>query len=102
MLTPWQFPNLFQVFGGYLHQDFDLEFASPDEALLAAAAGQGSEQVGDAVREIDSLLESDLDDSQLHAIVERLTAGYAPELDAWEARAWLAHARRLLLREVTA
>jgi hypothetical protein len=89
-----RFPHLFQVFGGYLHQDFDLEYASPDEAL--SAAGQEYHDVPAAVSEIDRMLESGLDDRHLTDAVERLTAGYSPELDGWQIRPWLDHAREIL------
>jgi CdiI immunity protein len=91
-----EFPNLFQVFGGYLHQDFGLEFGSADEALGAAAAGQGSEMVGAAIVEIDGLLGRRLSHDELEAVIERLTIGYAPELEGWDAHEWLAHARAIL------
>jgi hypothetical protein len=90
------FPNLFQVLGGYLHQDFDCDFASADEALRTAAEEQGREQVAGAVREIDALLAGGFDDRTLIAIVERLTTGYSPVLDGWEIRPWLEHARAIL------
>jgi hypothetical protein len=91
-----QFPNLFQVLGGYLNQDFDLDFDSPDAALRAAADEQGDEQVAGAIREIEDLLASELGDDELMRLVERLTAGYSPELEGWSARPWLRHVRDLL------
>jgi hypothetical protein len=91
-----QFPNLFQVLGGYLHQDFDLDYDSPDAALRAAATGQGYEQIGGAIREIDRLLAGPIGEDELMRLLERLTAGYSPELEGWGARDWLAHVRELL------
>jgi CdiI immunity protein len=93
----WQFPNLSQVFGGYLHQDFDLDYESPDAALRAAAEGQGYEQVTGAIREIDHLLASEIGDADLMRMLERMTAGYSPELDGWGGRQWLRHARNVLI-----
>jgi CdiI immunity protein len=105
-LTPdfldWQFPNLFQVLGGYLHQDFDLDSESPDDALRNAAEGQGREQISGAIREIDHLLASPMRDGQLMTLVERMTAGYSPALEGWAARDWLRHARELLAGGVAA
>jgi hypothetical protein len=89
-----RFPHLLQVFGGYLHQDFDLDYASPDEALRAA--GREYNDIPAAVNEIDRMLEGALDDRQLLDDVERLTAGYSPELDGWQIRPWLDHARDIL------
>jgi hypothetical protein len=91
------YPNLSEVLGGYLNQDFRLDFDSPDAALRAAATGQGSGQVSAAIREIDTLLESTLDDEALDQILDRLTAnGYSPSLDGCQMRPWLQHARALL------
>jgi CdiI immunity protein len=96
-----RFPGLFQVLGGYLHQDWDIEAETPDDALRLAAE-EGPKQAAAAVREIDMLLASDVDDKQLMRLIERLTAGYSPELAGWEARAWLVHARELLSTGATA
>jgi hypothetical protein len=101
-LLDWQFPNLFQVLGGYLHQDFDLEYDSPDEALRDAADSQGHDQIAGAIREIDHLLASDIGENDLMRLVERLTAGYSPQLEGWDARGWLRHARELLAAGVAA
>jgi hypothetical protein len=91
-----EFPNLFQVLGGYLHQDFLLEFDTADAALHAAAQGQGSVQVEGAIAEIDLLHARGLPHDELEALIERLTAGCAPELEGWEASEWLMHARAIL------
>jgi hypothetical protein len=97
-----QFPNLFQVLGGYLNQDFDLDYDSPDAALRAAAEEQGYEQITGAIREIDDLIAGEMRDDHLMRVVERLTAGYSPELEGWSARDWLRHARELLAAGVAA
>ena len=94
------YPNLGQVLGCYLHQDFDLEYASPDDALRDAARSQGHDQVSAAVREIDELLDSGLDAKGLEEAVHRLTGwGYGPELDGWKVRDWLLHAKEVLSAE---
>jgi hypothetical protein len=98
----WQFPNLLQVLGGYLHQDFDVDHDSADTALRDAAGSQGHEQITGALREIDHLLASEIGDDELMRLVERLTAGYSPELEGWNARDWLRHARDLLAAGVAA
>jgi hypothetical protein len=100
-LLEFRFPSLFQVLGGYLHQDWDIDAETPDDALRLAAE-EGPEQAGAAVREIDALLASEVDDKHLMRLIERLTAGYSPELEGWRARDWLLHARELLRPGATA
>jgi CdiI immunity protein len=100
-MVEWQFPNLFQVFGGYLHQDWDIEAASWDEALRLAVA-EAPEQAAAAAGEIEVLLASELDDDQLMKLIERLTTGYSPELGGWAARPWLRRAGELLTGGVRA
>ena len=90
------YPNLFQIFGGYLHQDWDLDYESPEAALRDAADGQGPDQVDAAIEEIDGLLAGDLDPQETIKIVARLTPGYSPVRDGWEIRPWLVHARSIL------
>jgi hypothetical protein len=92
----WQFPNLLQVLGGYLHQDFDLDYESPDAALRAATENQGHDPITGALREIDRLLASEIGDDELMQLIERLTAGFSPSLAGWTAREWLRHTRELL------
>ena len=92
-----EWPDLTQLLGGYLHQDWDLDAPTPDDALRdAAREGQGDEQVAGAIQQIDALLTSGYDEASLTAIVERMTAGYSPVLDGWKTRDWLEHAKAIL------
>ncbi len=91
-----EFPNLFQVLGGYLHQDWDVDFETPDDALRAARAGQGSEQIRGAIAEIEELLAANVDDDAVDAIVRPMTGGYDPKADGRTARQWLRHVREVL------
>jgi catechol 2,3-dioxygenase-like lactoylglutathione lyase family enzyme len=90
-----EFPNLFQLLGGYLHQDFDLDHANAD-AALAAAAHEDKARAAGAARELDALLASSRDDDGLTRLVERLADGYSPTLDGWRIRAWLEHVAAIL------
>jgi hypothetical protein len=40
-----RYPDLFQFFGAYLHQDWDLEFADADAALDAAIADSSPDRL---------------------------------------------------------
>ena len=90
-----RWPELGQVLGGYLHQDWDLEADSPDDALRLARV-ESEEQVSAAIEQINELLAGNQSDAELTEIVERMSAGYSPILDGWTIRAWLVHAKALL------
>ena len=95
--TELEFPNLGQVLGSYLHQDWDLEFATSQDALRAAKERQSNDQIAGAVVEIDDLLSRKLDEDSLSEIVVALAGGGAPETS--EISEWLAEARQMLSSE---
>lgn len=45
-------PNLFQVLGPYLHQDFDMEYASAQAALAASLQESSQGRLEDALVEL--------------------------------------------------
>ena len=99
--TSWErlereWPELSRILGGYLHQDWDIEGDTPDDALRLARREGDSTDLATAVQEIDALLATQLDETGLREIVERMTEGYSPSLDGWEIRPWLRHVRQIL------
>lgn len=90
-------PDLAQLLGGYLHQDWEIEGDTPDAALRKAREEYGStDDLDRVIEQLGALIASSHDDWTLLTMVERMTAGYSPELDGWTTRAWLAHAKALL------
>jgi CdiI immunity protein len=92
-----EFPNLLAVLGSYLHQDWDLDFATSKDALSAAREGSPKDRIEGAVLEIDDLLSRDLDDYTLSEIVVDLCGGGGPETH--KTSEWLADARQILSSE---
>jgi hypothetical protein len=81
----------------YFHQDYDLEFADPDEAVAAFARGEGRGAVRELDSEIEALLASPLNESELVDLwVKTLGAAYDPTVHGQTARGWLSHVRERL------
>ena len=81
-------PLLAQLFGAYLHQDWDLEFSSSWDAVHAFRASLATTDRERAVSELHVLLE--LEEGVLRtAVFEELGLGYWPEGDGVELREWL-------------
>lgn len=93
------YDELSQLFGGYLHQDFDLEHDSPDAAVRDYATS-GPQDAVRAVRDIDALVAEGLPESRLREQVFKLGCDYYFVADGYTAYGWLAHVRDLLTTEV--
>ena len=88
------YPALAQLFGGYFHQDWREDHASPDEALQAFSREASSETVTAAANDIDRLLSAGFDDVALAQLVaDGLDCNYVAEADGITAPAWLASVR---------
>ncbi len=75
-------PCLFQLIGGYFHQDWYDEFGgSPQAALEAYVAASTSSELGETAAEIDVLLAANRDDA-LAQIFIRFDNNYLYEEDA--------------------
>jgi hypothetical protein len=88
-------PNLFQVLGGYLHQDFDLDHGRADDALLAAVAGQPPEQVAAAAAELAAHRPSADDEGASRRFNNELCS-YHPPGDGLSYSEWLDRVQRVL------
>ena len=78
------------------NQDYDLDFATSDEAVVAFVQRRPSRSMSGLIAEIDALLSSALDDDQLDQLWERLGGNYDPRDDGLTYREWFAHVRDLL------
>jgi CdiI immunity protein len=88
------FPALAQLCGGYYHQDWREDNASPDEALQAFIRDTSPETVTAAASDIDRLLGAGLDDAALaRLLADGLDCNYVAEADGINAPAWLANVR---------
>ena len=92
------YENLALLLGAYLHQDFDLDHGTADDAVRAFAAGE-PERAEATSAEIGDLLGVGSDDADVAALLARLGSCYRPEGDGRTPRSWLAHVRDLLAVE---
>lgn len=94
MTMPAQMQHLAQA---YFHQDYDLEFADPDEAVAAFADGEGRGAVRELAAEIEALLASPSNEVELADLwLKTLGAAYDPTARGQTFRAWLSHVRERL------
>lgn len=90
-----QYPEFLRLCTAYLHQDFDLEFGTPDEALLRFRKDVGEEGVDALNAEIDKLLDHP-DDVLTKLILEDFESQYFFPLDWDSAASWLQHIKTLI------
>ena len=84
------FPALYQLFGGYFHQDWREDHDDPDAAVRAFTLDAPPDAVAAAADELDDLLGSGLDDSALNRILEQgFGCDYSPSADGITALQWL-------------
>ena len=88
-------PNLFQVLGAYLHQDWVLDHANADGAVLSAIAGQESNQVAAAASELAAHRPSADDEDATRRFTNALCS-YHPPGDGLSYSAWLDRVQRVL------
>jgi hypothetical protein len=85
-----QFPNLFQLLGGYFHQDWCLDDPNAEAALRRYMNDTVPGQVQDTVNEIDALLTKNLSDDQLkQMLLVDLGCYYDPTADNITHAEWL-------------
>lgn len=91
-------PTQLQYFAqAYFHQDYDLEFASPDDVVAAFVEGEGIGPTRELALEIDRLLVEVLDETLLANLwIDVLGAAYDPNVDGRTYREWFARMRGVL------
>ena len=93
------YEQLQQFAGCSFNQDFDLEYANPDEAISAFGSGHEHQSVTQLLSEIGELLESSLSEAEIDDLwISELGASYDPRVDGLTYREWVAHVRDLLTR----
>jgi len=89
MITPAQREKLRQFFGAYFHQDWDIEYGTPEQALSAAIRGHESQRE-ELSRFVGLFIEEHPDDEDLdQALWSDLGCEYLPSADGISSRAWL-------------
>jgi CdiI immunity protein len=91
------YPALTQLLGGYFHQDWREDHASPDAALRAFVRDASGETVAAAAGDIDRLLGAGLEPTALaQLLVDGFDCNYVAETDGLTAAAWLTQVRETL------
>lgn len=90
-------PNLFQVLGPYLHQDFDLEYDSAEAALIDTVGSQSKERVEHALTEL-AMFRPSADDEAASTEFTHAMCDYHPPGDGLTYSAWLDHVQHVLDR----
>ena len=88
-------PELSQLLGAWLHQDFDLDYPTADDALQASIADATSERLGNALVELTSHRPSRADEEATRRFVNDL-CWYHPPGDGLTYVAWLDHVDALV------
>jgi hypothetical protein len=83
-----QYPALWQLLGGYLHQDWQDDYESPSAALRDFVSGEPS-YVVDLPTEIEKVLNSTPDDAALEETLVDLGSGFLPSGAGQNPREWL-------------
>lgn len=85
------------LFGGYLHQDWDLEATSLEDAIRNFVAREPPEHVQKARDELHTLLSCDDTEAGLrHLVVAEWGCSYDPTHDGLSMREWLRHVASIL------
>ena len=91
------YPALAQFLGAYFHQDFMLDYASPDGAIAAFVAGEPQESVHEACNEVEQLIPliEGMDDPEKF-LWRVLGCCYLPKADGLTVADWLKHVHKKL------
>ncbi len=88
-----RYPAAAQLLGAYLHQDWDLDCATPDEAVTAFIACGTADRCARTAEELRALLE-DLrgrPDDAAEEVLYELGCYYPPSADGFTTVQWLEH-----------
>lgn len=84
-----RYPELLQLFGGYLHRDWTLLYDSWEEAVDAFATEVPADQREQASAELEALITSGLDEAGLSAVLRDLDCNLDREGRGLTTRRWL-------------
>ena len=93
-----QYPALWQLFGGYFHQDWDSDDDTPDDVLRRYLQDEPGEALPSARRELDEVLRRWSTETELQEIHHRLGSSLWPPGVGLTTREWLVHVGEFLAR----
>lgn len=91
-----RFPNLFQMFAGYFHQDWQREYAAVDKAIDAFIDDSSLEDRRATLKELDQILDAVIDDSSAEALCHSLGLSFSFSKLRLSALNWLGGLRNRL------
>jgi len=92
-----EFPALFQLFGGYFHQDWHDEYATTAAAATTFRLEAPPAAVGAALAEIERVLAMRLDERTLGRLLhDGFGCSYVPQVDELSNEQWLRQLRAQL------
>lgn len=95
-LSSGPFLALQQFFGGYFHQDFLLDYASPQDAVLAFKSEASGEVIREVCGELEQLMEAQRNSDGIKDLLLSLGSYYEPSSAGLSDIEWLAHIQRTL------
>ncbi|HYW12859.1 MAG TPA: contact-dependent growth inhibition system immunity protein [Longimicrobium sp.] len=97
MISIESYPALAQFFGGYFHQDWDMEAANWEGVVRNFCAAAQPEQIAAVNTEIEALLAGAHDERELSEFVFlQLGCAYDPTVDGIALRNWIMDIRQHL------
>ena len=91
---------LYQFFGGYFNQDWDLDAASPEEVVLDFKRESDPKEVQELAQSILRYADKFKNDADLdNALFKELDCYYSPSLKGQSAKSWLIGISEMLLSE---
>lgn len=82
---------------GYLHQDFDLEFDSVDDALIVYKTEESPEKIQNLKHDVSEILQSDRTEEELmDLLLTQLDSCYYYPSEWKSAKDWLRHVQEML------
>jgi hypothetical protein len=96
-----RYPTLDLLFGAYLHQDWDVENADPEQAVRLFAESEAAHTVRSAIKEIEDILSGDITEAfALSEGIQNAGLYYDPADDGRTWQSWLSDVHRILGEEL--
>jgi hypothetical protein len=94
-----ELPGLRYWLGCYLHQDFDAEFASPDDALTSYMIAESSDEIKKLKHDLEEIMQSGCDEQTLRdLLLTQIGCGYYYPSEWESAIDWFCHLQETLTR----
>jgi len=95
-MSDFEFKVLENFCSCYLHQDWEMEFDSPDDAINTFCFKEPKENLSILLSEIDELIRCKLSEAEMETFLTNLGCYYEPRLDGLSPEGWLIKIRTLV------